>query len=62
MLNPPDEPITRFALRVPTALYERFKALAEHEQRSVNAQLLVLMRRAVEAEHEQRGEPGAAEG
>jgi plasmid stability protein len=35
---------------VPDELYERLRALAQHEQRSLSAQVIVLLDRALESE------------
>ncbi len=44
-----DSGTTKYALRIPTVLYEKLQALAEREKRSVNAQIVYELERAVEA-------------
>jgi hypothetical protein len=45
--------MVNFTFRIPDDLYAKLKALAESDDRSVNAELLHLVRRAVE-KHEHR--------
>ncbi len=45
-----------FALRVPVALYERLKVMAEWEGRSLNSQILIILRGALEKWEEGRKE------
>ncbi len=40
--------MVNFSFRIPDDLYAKLKALAESEDRSINAELLHLVRRAVE--------------
>jgi hypothetical protein len=40
----------RFALRIPTDLHEKLKAMAERESRSLHGQIIYLLRKAVEGE------------
>jgi hypothetical protein len=44
-----DSGTTKYALRLPTGLYEKLQVLAEREKRSVNAQIVYELARAVEA-------------
>ena len=41
------EPESRFVLRVPVALHEQLVELAKDEERSLNAQIVSLLRKAV---------------
>jgi plasmid stability protein len=50
--------MVNFALRIPEDLHDKLKALAATEDRSVNSELLYLVRRAIE-EGERRSAQGA---
>lgn len=50
--------MVNFTFRIPEDLYAKLKALAAADDRSVNAELLYLVRRAVEAD-ERRSPQGA---
>jgi plasmid stability protein len=50
--------MVNFTFRIPDDLYDKLKALAASEDRSVNAELLYLVRRAVEG-GERRSAQGA---
>lgn len=41
--------VIRFVLRLSPELHERLKALAEREERSLHAQIIYMLRRALEA-------------
>lgn len=51
---------TKYALRLPTPLYERLQEVAEREKRSVNAQIVYLVARAIEEQENRVGEQKAA--
>ncbi len=51
---------TRYALRLPTSLYERLQEVAEREKRSVNAQIVYLVAHALEEQENHVGERKAA--
>jgi len=50
---------TKYALRLPTPLYERLQEVAEREKRSVNAQIVYLVARAIEEQENRVGEQKA---
>ena len=49
----------QMALRLPPELHSALKALAEHERRSLHAQILVLLEEALDAREQQRGKEAA---
>ena len=44
--------VVRFVLRLPPDLHEELKALAARERRSLHGQILYLLQRAIDADHE----------
>ena len=54
----PDKSIVDTRVRIPTTLYERIKALAQQERRSINSQMLVLLERAVRLAEQERSSGG----
>lgn len=47
--EPAGDEYTRFVLRLPKSLYARIQAVAEREDRSVNGQIVAILRRTVAA-------------
>lgn len=42
--------VVTFLLRLPPELHEKLKALAEREERSLHAQIIYILRRAIDAQ------------
>jgi hypothetical protein len=44
--------VVRFILRLPPDLHDKLKTLATRERRSLHGQILYLLQRAIDADHE----------
>jgi len=44
--------VVRFVLRLPPDLHDRLKALAARERRSLHGQILYLLQRVIDSDHE----------
>jgi len=55
-----DSGTTKYALRLPTTLYGRLHEVAEREKRSVNAQIVYLVERAMEEQEDRASERQSA--
>jgi hypothetical protein len=53
-----DDEVRNVGLRLPDDLYDRLRALAEAERRSLNSEAIVLLERAIAAAERERREPG----
>jgi len=48
------ESVVRFLLRLPTEIHDRLRVLAARERRSLHAQILYLLERALDMDQEEK--------